>query len=1067
MVDPPLFLGDVQTNVLSSVDPRLVVYLFFRIKNRRCFVEGLPVPPKPSASRAKPSALRAGDNEPDSFVKSELERDEPESAFESQPEGDKAGFTFKSELDRVPAELLEWAPKGADPGGGWSFKPAPPRFQGFANIAFTYTGLKALGVHEHTLATFPEPFRDGMAARAATLGDVGDTAPDRWDGYLGSREVHGVKWLSIVIPSRAETAISNGYDIVASAARDRLASSWIHPDVTAVAPYRLAELELSAELRPIVEALNRKAGGADPLHIDGAEVLHVEIGMANYVPGGDGKEYRVEHFGYRDGVSQPYANIGLDPPAPGGGTPRQNNSWAPVAIGEILLGQVDEDGRIQHLPANKRLRQNGTYLAIRKLEQDVVGFRDFLKRNQVDEHAEALGAQMVGRWPDGAPLVLFPNGPEESRSPGQTINDFRYQRDDPLGRRCPIGAHIRRANPRDTNDRDEARRHRLFRRSMSYGGKLLPRDSPGDGRTRGLIFASMQTRIDRQFEFVLTSWLGRGEFEGQAGARRDPVIGAHRGHLEDAFQPTKAFGPVVRLPRFVTMRGGDYFFLPSFAALAQFKANNNFAPDDPNAPLPQNALGYIHPAETDNSSELIALGKRLLAPGQPSYAPLTAVVTTQYPGGPPLQVNSIVVGRYDYVVQALTMGAYFDTWPLDQRAQQITGGQRLLIGMDAKDPERVKRLEFLHRALQKLDRPSVSKIADFFAKTALSRVLPLGRLDVVNDFGRVIPILCAGALLGVQGPDYVSAAGVAALFGRFDMTDIPDDWLQSLPSIEDYAKPLSAMQAWTRLSFLQIFVNAVDALEIVEEAERGTREFLRQIDDLILQARRTQRSGKPRNLLEALVRVPLDPTDLPDPGRHARLLLAEFAAGSVETVNAALANIFDYLLDHEDLVRQAVCKHLGLGRRPSLDKLVEQMNDDTVDLLMFEILRLNPMGPIAFRRCIADALFGTAPVVPEGTNVILVPAAAMVDPRQFPEPYSIRFDRDPDSYLHFGAGVHRCGGQRIDHPIAYHLALPMLRALFRNLAGLPQLRRAAGAAGKLSRTFPILADSLIMRFTPS
>ena len=91
----------------------------------------------------------------------------------------------------------------------------------------------------------------------------------------------------------------------------------------------------------------------------------------------------------------------------------------------------------------------------------------------------------------------------------------------------------------------------------------------------------------------------------------------------------------------------------------------------------------------------------------------------------------------------------------------------------------------------------------------------------------------------------------------------------------------------------------------------------------------------------------------------------------------------------------------------------------------------------------------------------------MVDPRRFPEPYSIRFDRDPDSYLHFGAGVHRCGGQRIDHPIAYHLALPMLRALFRNLAGLPQLRRAAGAAGKLSRTFPILADSLIMRFTPS
>ena len=1033
MVDPALLLADVQANVLKSVAPKLVIYLFFRITDRRRFVAGLPSLPNPLMSDAKPSALRLGDNETDS--------------------------TSKSELDRAPNKR----PDRADAKRGPS--PSPRRFQGFANIAFTYTGLKALGVHERTLATFPEPFRDGMAARAAMLGDIGDRAPDWWDGYLGSRGVHGLKWLNLVIPSPSEAAISNGYDLAASAVRERLGSSWMPNDITALGSERIAELELAKELTPIVEVL-KQAGGVDPLHIDGADVLHVEIGRANYVRGGDGKDYRVEHFGYRDGVSQPYANLELDPPAPGGGTPRDNNSWAPVALGEVLLGHLDEDGRILHLPANKRLRQNGTYVALRKLEQDVVAFREFVKQNSAGEYEEALGAQMIGRWPNGAPLVLFPNGPEDSRSSGHTINDFRYQRDDPLGRRCSIGAHIRRANPRDTNDRDEARRHRLLRRGMSYGGPLLPPGSPGDGRTRGLIFVSMQARIDRQFEFVLANWLGRGEFEGQTGARRDSITGAHRGGLEDAFQPSKGLGPVVGLPRFVTMRGGDYFFLPSFAALAQFKAYDNFAPDDPDAPVPQNALGSIPPAQTDNSPELIALGKRLLLPGQPSYAPLPQVVTTLYPGGPPMTVNSIVVGRYDYVLQALKDGARFDTSPLDQRAQQITSGQRLLIGMGDCD-ERRKRLRFLHQALQKLDPPPVFATADLLTKAALRRVLPLGRLDVVSDFGRVIPILCADVLLGVQGPDYVSAAGVAAKFGRFDMTDAPDDWLQSLPPIEDYAKPLSAMQTWTRFSFLQIFVNAVDALEIVEGAERATGELLRQIDDLILQARRTQRPGKPRNLLEALIRVPLDPTDLPDPGRHIRLLLAEFAAGSVETVNAALANIFDTLLDHKDHIRHVVCKHLKLRDCPPFDQLVKRMDDRTVALIMFEILRLNPMGPIAFRKCTADnAVFGTAPV-PKGTNVILVPAAAMVDPRQFPEPYSIRLDRDPDSYLHFGAGVHRCGGQRIDHPIDYHLALPMLRALFRNLAGLPQLRRAAGAAGKLSRTFPILADSLIMRFTPS
>jgi cytochrome P450 len=275
------------------------------------------------------------------------------------------------------------------------------------------------------------------------------------------------------------------------------------------------------------------------------------------------------------------------------------------------------------------------------------------------------------------------------------------------------------------------------------------------------------------------------------------------------------------------------------------------------------------------------------------------------------------------------------------------------------------------------------------------------------------------------------------------------------------------MQTWTRSSFLQIFVNAVDALEIVKAGERATAEFLRQIDDLIFQARRTQRPGKPRNLLEALIRVPLDESDAPDPGRHIRLLLAEFAAGSVETVNAALANIFDYLLDHKDHIRRVVCEQLKITDNPPFDQLIERMNDQTVDHLMFEILRFNPMGPIAFRRCTADdAAFGGT-LVPKGTNVILVPAAAMVDPRTFPEPYSICLKRPANSYLHFGAGVHRCGGQRNDNPIDFHLALPMLRALFRNFAGLPQLRRAAGAAGKLTRTFPTLADSLVMRFTPS
>ena len=447
---------------------------------------------------------------------------------------------------------------------GHASKPLVGRF---SNVAFTFAGLTKLDVDPDTLATFPQAFRDGMAARATILGDKGDAAPEKWDGYLGSLQIDGVMWLNFRLSSRCADDILAEYEKRLDQAKAVFPSAWFPPCPAPKMRRGGAEEEGS---KPADD------DGA-PKQIDGAEVLHVEFGMANYAQEGEGKPFRVEHFGYRDGVSQPYANLDLNPPPPGGGTPKDNGSWAPVAPGEILLGQLDEDGRVQQLPANEALRTNGSYMALRKLEQDVVGFRSFLKRHQ-QESQPPLGPQMVGRWPDGSPLVKFPEGPEHG--PGRGINDFRYQRDDPFGRRCPIGAHIRRANPRDTNHRDQARRHRLFRRGISYGGPLLPADFIDEECPRGLLFVSMQARLDRQFEFVLTSWLGRGELEGQAGAKLDPLLGDHSGRLEDAFQPTDSFGPVTGLPRFVTMRGGEYFFIPSVSALAGLSNGDAFPIDD-------------------------------------------------------------------------------------------------------------------------------------------------------------------------------------------------------------------------------------------------------------------------------------------------------------------------------------------------------------------------------------------------------------------------------------------------------------------------------------------------------
>ena len=57
-------------------------------------------------------------------------------------------------------------------------------------VALSFQGLKALGVPEESLATFPPEFQQGMAARAAELGDVGENAPEHWEKPLGSQDVH-------------------------------------------------------------------------------------------------------------------------------------------------------------------------------------------------------------------------------------------------------------------------------------------------------------------------------------------------------------------------------------------------------------------------------------------------------------------------------------------------------------------------------------------------------------------------------------------------------------------------------------------------------------------------------------------------------------------------------------------------------------------------------------------------------------------------------------------------------------------------------------------------------------
>ena len=443
------------------------------------------------------------------------------------------------------------------------------------NFVFTFAGLAALGVNCQTLASFPEPFQQGMAARADRLGDTGPSAPLAWDEPLG---------LNATTNQESVHGYFTGGFVVGDDDHPVEASLWdrLRADIAA---FNAGSEGEGVHLRNLLNFWFRRWGleivrmefGEDPYEVDrNGHVHRVRRGP-----------YRVEHFGFADGVSQPFAFLGpqvpFDPP-PGGGTPAPNRTWAPLAAGEIYLSEPDEDGAVQEAPLNALLRQGSTYVVFRKLEQQVPEFHAFLLDHRPDDpHAQLkLAAEFVGRWPYGASLVVSPDRPLGlGANPQRVINDFLYAADDPRGQRCPLGAHARRMNPRDTGGTDEVRRHRILRRSISYGGPFLPPDADGDGRRRGLLFIALNSRIDMQFELVQSRWIDGGEFLGQVGLDRCPIVGAHEGKAGDAFLEAGAAAPVTHLPRFVMTRGGDYFFAPGIDALRAIAEGFPFPPDGP------------------------------------------------------------------------------------------------------------------------------------------------------------------------------------------------------------------------------------------------------------------------------------------------------------------------------------------------------------------------------------------------------------------------------------------------------------------------------------------------------
>lgn len=415
-------------------------------------------------------------------------------------------------------------------------------------VAFTAPGLARLGVPRSALGTFSREFLEGMDddVRAETLGDRGDNDPSTWEWGRRSEPVH----MLLMVYARDEATLND----------------------------------------QVAKELASSEGGFRVLHRKDTTTLR------------DQKE----HFGWRDGVSMPkFEGVPRERPKK-----KNQESWTgPLRPGEFVLGYRNDydaftecptvdpaDDPGDHLPAHdgtrKSLGRNGTYLVYREMTQDVLALWDYLEThsrepgdNQVAS-AIALGAKMVGRWPNGAPLVT---SPDADRPEHATDNEFTYAQD-LVGLRCPRGAHIRRANPRDVlavEDRSHAasilmvRKHQMIRRGRAFGRpvsetmdprEILAARGKPDGERRGLHFICLVGNISRQFEFVQRAWIHSANFDSLF-KDGDPIAAARRppGHENPNDEITCPAEPVRRkykqMPQFTRLVGGAYFFLPGIAAL--------------------------------------------------------------------------------------------------------------------------------------------------------------------------------------------------------------------------------------------------------------------------------------------------------------------------------------------------------------------------------------------------------------------------------------------------------------------------------------------------------------------
>jgi Dyp-type peroxidase family len=709
-----------------------------------------------------------------------------------------------------------------------------------------------------------------------------------------------------------------------------------------------------------------------------------------------------------------------------GGGKRTAEGWKPLEVGEFVLGYKDESGRVPAFPLPIELSRNGTYLVFRKLRKNVTEFQKFLDDTAKiifgpkapDNAADQLGALMMGRWQSGCPIDLSETRDNSAIGADPLRNNAFWSENDPKGERCPVGAHIRRTNPREEVDAPGAlgsNRHRMIRRGLHYEKNM---------QDRGSVFIALNASISRQFEFLQRFWINNGEFLRLDRNERDPVIGGNRderdlnkengSHPETPRKftmPGKRFPVAFDLPDFVTVRGGDYFFVPSLTALnglaggafgsflAEYKALETRVSDPGQLALARKNLlwSWLVGRPKEMFDELREKQPIFQMPGYEALRVWTVTIATKY-----ADVKEILRKNNAHV---------FSVKKYEEKMKPPRGP--FILGMP-DGPEYQRELGILQAAVPQSDLDTIVVLVRKITDDIMGQLRPQGKLDLIQDLAWPVPLRLNGRYFGVSGPD------------------------------EDTFK------RWLRDIYTDLFLNLREDPVWTQKADVAVQQMNDYLNGLIDTLIASGEGGS-NTVLARLVQMQRDP----DPGKHLdkngiRRNIFGITVGVVETNLKALARTVDQFLRRKDAYNAAL-------------QAIKDNDDTKLLQCIFEAMRFNPQNHVLFRWCEKTHVLaqGTtrATQIPANSLVFAATLSAMFDDindgGKISDPEKFIPGRPDNNYLFFGYELHECFGRYIS-PI-------LIREVIKRVLPLNNLRRAKNDQFK---PLDLLPEHFMLEFDP-